>query len=103
MAEEFRDDEQFLLVADLPGLQADRDISVSIEADILHIRARRRDEACVPESDLRDGTFSRDIRLPLGTDEWNVSARYAEDVLKVRVPLRSRGSVNRVVPVVCDP
>jgi HSP20 family molecular chaperone IbpA len=100
MAEEFRDDEKFLLVADVPGLQPDRDISVSITADILHIRAQRSDGACVPQSDLREGTFSRDIRLPLGTDEWKVSAKYADGVLEVRAPLRSRGSAYRVVRVV---
>jgi HSP20 family molecular chaperone IbpA len=102
MAEEFRDDEKFLLVAHVPGLEADRDISVSIVSDILHIRAQRSDRACVPLSDLRDGTFSRDIRLPPGTDEGKVSAKYIEGVLEVRAPLRSCGGASRVVHVVSE-
>jgi HSP20 family protein len=98
MAEEFRDDKQLVIMADLPGLQPD-EISVSITADILHIRAQRTDGAGVPESDLRDGTFTRDIRLPLGTDEWSVTARYADGVLEVRAPMRDRAGITRVVPV----
>lgn len=99
MAEEFRDDEKLVIMADLPGLQPDRDISVSITADILHIRAETFDGVGVPESDLRAGAFVRDIRLPLGTDEGHVSATYVDGVLEVRVPMRERTSTTRQVPV----
>ena len=99
MAEEFRDDEQFFLAADLPGLQADRDITVTITSDILNIRAERSDGAGVPGSDLRDGVFKRDIRLPAGTDEMRVSAIYVEGILEIRAPIRTRLSASRVIPV----
>jgi len=99
MAEEFRDDEKFVIMADVPGLDPDREISVSITADVLHIRAGRADGSPTPESDLRDGSFSRDIRLPPGTDERRVSATYIDGVLAVRAPMRERSDTTRAVPV----
>ena len=100
MAEEFRDDKQLLVVADVPGLRAD-EISVSITADILHISAQRSGGVDVPASDLRNGRFVRDIRLPPGIDEWSVSARYADGLLEVRAPMRDPSGISRVVPVNC--
>ena len=101
MAEEFRDDKQLLVMADVPGLRPD-EIAVSITADILHISAQRIDGVDVRGSDLRNGRFIRDIRLPPGTDEWSVTARYADGVLEVRAPMRDPGGISRVVPVRCD-
>jgi|NGEPerStandDraft_6_1074524.scaffolds.fasta_scaffold265149_1 HSP20 family protein len=102
MAEEFRDDEKLVIMADVPGLRPDRDISVSISGDVLHIRARCDDGVGIPESDLRDGSFERDIALPAGTDESRVTAHYADGVLEVRAPMRSRSGATRVVPVTSD-
>ena len=99
MAEEFRNDEAFVIVADLPGLQPDKEISVSITSDILHIRAGRADGAGVPESDLREGKFTRDIRLPSGTDEGKVTASYTDGILEVRAPMRGPDCASRDIPV----
>jgi HSP20 family protein len=99
MAEEFRDDEQLVIAADVPGLHPDREISVSITSDVLHIRAGREDSVGVPGTDLRDGSFTRDIRLPAGVDGWRVTATYTQGILEIRAPMRNRHAVSRVVPV----
>jgi HSP20 family protein len=101
MAEEFRDDNKFMVMADVPGLEPEKEISVSITSDILHVRAGRLDGVGVPESDLRDGRFTRDIRLPSGTDEGGVTATYADGILEIRAPMRDLNGVTRVVPVIC--
>lgn len=99
MAEEFRDDEKLVIMAHLPGLDPDRDIEVSVSGDVLHIRAQREDGAGVPDSDLRDGPFVRDIALPPGTDTPQVSAHYTDQVLEVRAPLGAPKGATRIVPV----
>jgi HSP20 family protein len=99
MAEEFRDDLKFVIMADVPGLHPDEEISVSITSGILHIRAGRSDGSGVPGSDLREGMFSRDIRLPSGTDEWSVTASYTDGVLAVRAPMQSHSGATRMIPV----
>ncbi len=101
MAEEFRDDNRLMIMADVPGLDPEEEISVSITSDILHIRAGRLDGGSVPESDLRDGSFTRDIRLPSGTDEGSVTAMYTDGLLEVRAPMRDLSGITRVVPVTC--
>jgi HSP20 family molecular chaperone IbpA len=99
MAEEFRDDQKLVFMADVPGLRADEEISVSIASGVLHIRAGRSDGAGVPGSDLREGGFTRSIRLPSGTDEWNVTASYDDGVLAVRAPMQSHSVCTRSVPI----
>lgn len=99
MAEEFRSDEKFVILADVPGLRQE-DIAVTITSGILHIRAAHADGTSVPESDLREGAFTRDIRLPLGTDEAGVRATYTDGVLEVMAPMRDSGEATRVVPVI---
>lgn len=101
MAEELRDDKQLVIMADVPGLRPDQ-ISVSINADVLHISAQRDDKVAGRESDLRNGRFTREIRLPAGTDEWSVTARYADGVLEIRAPMRDPDGVLREVPVTFD-
>jgi len=98
MAEEFRDDKKLMIAADVPGLRPDRDISVSINSDILHIRAGQGD-VWVPETDLREGEFSRSIRLPSGADADNGRATYIDGILEVEVPMREFSSTTRIVPI----
>ncbi len=98
MAEEYRTDEKLTIAADVPGLRADQDIEISVTSGILRIRAGRVDRP-VPETDLREGVFSRDIRLPSGTDSAGVRARYDDGILQVEVPMRSTGGPTRRVPV----
>jgi HSP20 family protein len=88
MALEFRDGDALVIQADLPGLDPERDIEVSIVSDVLHIRARGNPAAEPGDhpSDVRYGDFVRYIGLPVGCAEDQVTARYRDDVLEVRAP-----------------
>lgn len=102
MALEFLDHDDLVIQADLPEVDPDRDIEVWISHDVLHIRARAPLGAPerAPESDLRDGSFARDIALPPGTGEADVDATYAGRRLMVRAPLhRAVEHCPRRVPV----
>jgi HSP20 family protein len=98
MAEEFRTDEKMMIAAEVPGLRAERDISVTVTSDVLRIRAGRGDIR-VPETDLRDGVFSRDIRLPSGVDRGNIRASYLDPILQVDVPMSASDGSTRTVTV----
>lgn len=99
MAIEYRDKGQLIIQADLPGLR-DGDLTVSITGDVLHIRAIRPDASGDPTSDLRYGSFMRDIALPPNTDERDVSATYNGPMLEVRAPIGHTIVSTRTVPVV---
>ena len=102
MALEFRDGEALVIQADLPGLNPERDIEIWVSHEVLHIRARTpigMDER-LHHSDLRDGSFARDLALPPAAAGRSVRATYADGRLEVRVP--DGGSVapaDRRVPV----
>jgi HSP20 family protein len=103
--EEFIDGDQLVVRAELPGVDSERDIQVSIEDGALHIRAERRQERDVEErhmrrSELRYGSFSRTIALPTGTKESDIKAKYKDGILEVRAPIEDRASSKRsAIPV----
>lgn len=102
VALEFRQGGQLVIQAELPGLDPHRDIRVWIANDVLHIRASREFVAEPAEhaSDLRFGTFVRDIALPPGTIEEQVAARYRGTTLEIRAPLGDERRLQRIeVPV----
>lgn len=100
--EEFVEDDHLVVRAELPGVDPDRDISVTVDAGVLHIRAERR-ERDVDErpdryrSELRYGAFSRAIRLPAEATGEDVDASYADGILTVRLPVdAARAEATRV-------
>jgi HSP20 family protein len=101
--EEFRDGEDVVVRAELPGIDPDKDVEVSLSEGMLSINARRREQSEAREkegyrSEFRYGSFSRTFVLPPGTEESSVTANYADGVLEVRVPVgpAAKESVTRV-------
>jgi HSP20 family protein len=88
MTLEYVQGRSLFIQADLPGLDPDRDIAISIAHDILHICAHdpARPHRVDHVSDLRDGTYEREIALPVGTVEDHNSAVYRNGQLEVRAP-----------------
>src|SRR4051794_34356251 len=89
--EEVLDDEQLVIRADLPGVDPDKDIEVTVSDGILSIRAERRVSSEKKlergyRSEVRYGSFLRHLRLPPGTRPEVVSATYRDGVLEVRLP-----------------
>jgi len=90
--EEFRDGDDLVVRAELPGIDPDKDVEVSLSEGMLMIRAQREEQSEAREkegyrSEFRYGSFSRTVALPPGTDESSVTARYTDGVLEVRVPV----------------
>ena len=89
--EEYVEDDTCVIRAELPGVDPDKDIDISLADGVLRLRAQReeRSEEERPDgyrSEFRYGRLARDIRLPDGVDESQVTARYQDGVLEVRVP-----------------
>lgn len=89
--EEFVDDDDLVIRAELPGVDADDDIDVAVDDGRLSIRARReRREETKDEHSFRSefhyGSFRRSMPLPKGTEADDVKATYRDGILEVRVP-----------------
>ena len=86
--EETLQDNRYVIRAELPGLDPENDIQVTVDGRILTIRAERRQQDNGPyRSEFRYGSLARAVRLPTGVDPADVTARYDKGVLEVSVPV----------------
>jgi HSP20 family molecular chaperone IbpA len=85
--EEMARDNRYLIRAELPGLDPEKDIEVTVDGATLTIHAERRQEDSGPHrSEFRYGSLTRLVRLPVKVDAKDVTARYERGVLEVSVP-----------------
>jgi HSP20 family protein len=89
--EEVQEDGTLVVWAELPGLDPDKDVDVSVSDGVLHISAKREERNEKKDkgsyrSEFRYGEFSRDLALPTGVDPGKVDAKYKDGILEVRVP-----------------
>ena len=81
-------DNRYMIRAELPGLDPENDIEVTVDGRILTIRAERRQHDNGPNrSEFRYGSLARAVTLPARVDAADVTARYDKGVLEVSVPL----------------
>jgi HSP20 family protein len=90
--EEFVEDNKLVIRAELPGIDPDKDVEVSISGGVLHIAATRSEKFEHKSrdglsSEFRYGSFERSIVLPAGTYETEVVATYADGILEVHLPI----------------
>ena len=102
--EEYRDGTMMVVRAELPGIDPEKDLDVSVTEGTLRIRGERRENAEQKardgyRSEFKYGSFTRDIPLPAGANQDSVSASYRDGVLEVRVPVAESGGSGRKVTV----
>lgn len=85
--EDFTEDDTYVLRAEMPGIDPDKDVTLNIEDDVLTIRGERREEQKdKSHHEFHYGSFTRSIRLPHDIDPGQVKATYVDGMLEVRVP-----------------
>ena len=90
--EEFREDGTVVVRAEMAGIDPEKDVEVTVSDGMLHIAAHRQEEEKSEGKDfyrreLRYGSFSRDLPVPEGTSEDDVTATYKDGILEVRMPV----------------
>lgn len=102
--EELVEDDTLIVRAQIPGIDPDKDVEITVSDNQLHLRAEWRQEARVEEQGLARqefhyGSFYRSIPLPAGTREDQVKATYHDGILEVRVPVDTAQWTSTNVPV----
>lgn len=102
--EEFEEEGKHVIRAELPGVDPDRDVEVTVQDGVLHIRAERREETKTEKphyfrQEFRYGAFVRKITLPAGCSEEDVAADYADGILTIRLPLAEEKAAATKIPV----
>jgi HSP20 family molecular chaperone IbpA len=94
------DGNDYVVRAEMPGVDPDKDIEITIQDQLLTIRGQRREEERDKNhSEFRYGSFTRSLRLPQGTKKEEVAAKYDAGVLEVRIPIGTMSAEATKVPV----
>lgn len=99
--EDYIDQDRYVVRAELPGIDPDKDVAIRVSSGMLDIHAERREESRDRHhSEFRYGSLHRALRLPAGVDEKKVKARYADGILEVSVPIpTTETSSGRAIPI----
>jgi HSP20 family protein len=94
----WREGDTFRLEFDLPGVQADS-IDLDVERNVLTVRAERPVQETAGEQIAAErprGVFSRQLILGDNLDLDNISANYADGVLKLHVPVAEKAKPRKI-------
>lgn len=102
--EEFQEDGELVVRAEMPGIDPDRDVDISLSDHMLRLKAERREKTETTDksgfhSEFRYGSFSRTIPLPAGVTETDVKATYVDGILEVRLPVDTEAAEAHKIPV----
>jgi HSP20 family molecular chaperone IbpA len=98
--EDFVENGEYVLRAEVPGLDPDKDLSVWVDGDLLTIRGERREETKTKNRrEFHYGSFSRSVTLPAGVDAAAIRADYTDGVLELRAPMAEAETQPRTIPV----
>jgi HSP20 family protein len=93
-------DDQYVVRAELPGIDPDRDLEISVARDVLTIRAERLEEhESHRHSEFRYGSYERHVRLPENVRTEEIRAVYDNGILTISVPFEEIKEATRRVPV----
>lgn len=86
--EESEENGTYVVRAELPGIDPERDVEITLDDDVLTVHAERKEEKKEKyRSEFRYGSFTRSVRLPGGISAEDITANYADGVLTVRAPV----------------
>ncbi|WIY00363.1 Hsp20/alpha crystallin family protein [Amycolatopsis mongoliensis] len=102
--EEVAAEGEYVVRAELPGFDPEKDVHVAAENGMLTISAER--QARKEEkgrSEFRYGSFSRTVALPRGAETAKIAATYHDGILEVKVPVAQTEATGQIeIPVKKD-
>lgn len=102
--EEFQEDGQMVVRAEVPGADPDKDIEITKTDSSLRISVQRHKEAKTEtrhhyRSEFQYGAFVRTVSLPAGTAEQDIKADYKDGILEVRIPMIAAKAKQERIPI----
>jgi HSP20 family protein len=103
--EEYYDGDTLVLRAEVPGVDPDKDIELTVSDGVVRFHAHRELKAEHKSekgyrSEFRYGELSRTVRLPEGVTGDDLKATYEDGILEVRIPIPpAKGAEVKAIPV----
>ncbi len=91
----------YLVRAELPGIDPEKDVELTVTDGILAIRAERTEyHEGRHHSEFHYGTYTRSLRLPEGAKQEEISAVYEKGILTITVALEKEAKpVSRTIKI----
>jgi HSP20 family protein len=89
--DEYYQDGSLVIRAEIPGIDPDKDVELTVTGGMLHIQVERREEEKVEKEhyvrkEIDQGSFERTLPLPEGVTERDVKATYKDGMLEIVIP-----------------
>jgi len=100
--EDYVKDGRYVVRAELPGLDPEKELAVTVSHGILTIKADREEKTeDKHRSEFRYGSFVRHMTLPVGADEDHIQASYDKGILEIMIELKATTppETERKIPV----
>jgi HSP20 family protein len=104
--EEYPEGNEFVVRAEMPGIDPDKDVELQVSDHTLRIRAERKEEKRTEDkekghfhSEFRYGSFARALALPSGATADDVKATYKDGILEVRIPVDAGKAEATKIPI----
>ena len=98
--EDYVEENTYVLRAEMPGIDPDKDLELKLLDDVLTIRGERREEQKERNRhEFHYGSFERTVQLPRGTKAEDIEATYADGVLELKIPFDDEEAQPLHIPV----
>ncbi|MFB4298562.1 Hsp20/alpha crystallin family protein [Actinomadura sp. NTSP31] len=85
--EDYVDGDDHVIRAELPGIDPDKDVEITVSGGVLRIHAQRHEEKKeAHRSEFTYGSLTRSFSLPADIEADDIKASYDQGILTVRVP-----------------
>jgi HSP20 family protein len=96
----FETENEIVVKAEIPGIDR-KDITLSLEKNVLNLKGERRFEKETKEENYHRierayGGFSRSFSLPATVDEEKIRADYRDGILKIVLPKREQAKAKQI-------
>jgi HSP20 family protein len=96
----YQDENNVYIEAPLPGIDI-KDVSISVDNDILTIQGSREHKSEVDENnyyrkEVRYGSFHRSLALPASVSSDKAEAEYKDGILRVVIPKEEKTKAKKI-------
>lgn len=86
--EDLMEDGRYVIRAELPGIDPEKDVDITVSNGQLTIKAERTETTATKgRSEFSYGSFVRSVALPPGADDEDITATYDKGILTVSVAI----------------
>jgi HSP20 family molecular chaperone IbpA len=89
--------DHYVIRAELPGIDPDKDVKITVDDHTLVIDAERSEEKSdKTRSEFQYGSFHRAMSLPAGVKPGDVTATYTDGILTVTIGIAETAPAHRI-------